>query len=145
MSGENVSSSQVPTPVPIQVPPVPAQAPSLPANIDLRHSYILPDPIDNVFGVLGEISCDDIDVSEPYKLYFSATFEDQLFRVKVRQYLRADGQTIVKFHCQTLYVNAEFNAFLDRVLLRRLRNNGIMRLDGSALPSRYQPRLESSQ
>jgi hypothetical protein len=136
MSAENVSSSQVPTPVPIQVPSVPAQAPSLP-DIDLRHSYILPDPINNVFGALEEISyVDDIDTRKPYKLCFSATFEGELFRVAVYQFQRSDGQQIVKFICNTLHVDAEFNSFL-RALLGRLRNNGIMCLDGSALPSWY--------
>ena len=142
---ESVSSSQAPDQAPDQASQ-PSQAPPLTDSMNLRRAYILPDGINDVSGVLAGISyVDDIDTLQPYKLYFNVTFDGELFRVKVNQSHRADGQQIVKFRCLTTHANAEFNAFLDRVLLGFLRNNGIMRLDGSALPSRYQPRLESSE
>ena len=131
--------AQVPVQVPAQVPAqVPNQVPPLPDHITLRNCFILPDGVNAVSGALEEISfVDDIDTNQRHKLYFNVTFDGELFRVKVNHYDRADGQRIVKFRCRTIHVNAEFKAFLERILIGRLRNYGIMRLDGTALPSWY--------
>ena len=139
---DNAAPAQVPpvpAPAPALVPDqVPDQVPPLPGHITLRNCFILPDGVNAVSGALEGISfVDDIDRNQRHKLYFNVKFDEEVFRVKVNHYDRADGQRIVKFRCRTLHVNAEFKAFLERILIGRLRNYGIMRLDSTALPSWY--------
>ena len=156
---DNASTPAPPPQVPIQVPPVPAPAPALvpapapvqappPPDFLLRYSsYILSGGIPYVFEALREFNNTNnlnsvvIGNVRRFKLKFVLHYDGVDVDVVVRQFHRADGQQIIVFQ-RASDGTVEFNTFLHRDLLELLRNNGIMCLDGRALPYRHYPRLE---
>ena len=143
----SVQSSQVP----IQVPPAPAPAPvqttSPPDFLNRNSSYILPGGIGHVFDALQEFNNDNnlnsvvIGNVRRFKLKFVLHYDGMEVDVIVRQFHLADGQQLIEFK-RASDGSVEFNTFLHRDLLERLRKNGLMCLDGTALPYRHYPQLD---
>ena len=139
-------STPVPTPVPAQVPPqvpAPAAAPApkqLPKNFSHNSSFIVDGGIPVVSEALARLDV-SFEVISPFKLRFSISTADDQFDVVVKQYIRADGQTIVEFH-RISGCTAGFNMFLRGFLLEEMRNYGIATLAGDVVPRAYYPTLQ---
>jgi len=139
---DNVLPAQAP-----QAPIQPPRAPSPPDFLNRHTSYILPDGVAAVFAALrgfenpNRVNRVVIGNVRPFKLKFVLHFDDMEVDVVVRQYQLANGQQIVEFQ-RASDGTVEFNTFLHQYLLERLRNNGITRLDGSALIEIHYPRFD---
>ena len=148
MSAENVSSSApsqvsdpVPDPVTTQAPaPVPAQAPSLPKHFSHNSSFIVPRGMVLVVWALHRYGIRH-EISGSFKLTFSACAEGENFDVVVKQYLRADGQTIIVFN-RVSNGTVGFNMLLRGYLLESMRPYGIATLAGDVVPRAYYPTLQ---